>query len=318
MQVLGAVFGVDVSKSKLDVARLGDSGARTIGNDIESIDAWLASLPAGSLVGVESTGRYHQLLLERAQRGAVVIYLLNAKDVWYYAKGLGSRAKTDRLDAQVVARYLGEHHQRLRPCVLASPHTQALDRLLRQRALLVDKRSALRLGLQECPCKGEVLKALEEGFDRALQLIDEQLEHWIAQDAELRAGRERLRSITGFGARTSALMANLLNRLDFHSADALVAYCGLDPRAEDSGKRRGRRRLSKRGNPHLRRALYLAAFAACHSKALKPAYLALRQRFSSTEALVILARKLLRAAYAVWKTGQTFDVRKLGLPAQPA
>jgi transposase len=318
MQVLGAVFGVDVSKAKLDVAQLGDLGARSIGNDIESIDAWLASLPAGSIVGVESTGRYHQLLLERAQRGAVLIYVLNAKDVWYYAKALGSRAKTDRLDAQLVARYLAEHHQRLRPSVLASAHTQALDKLLRQRALLVDKRSALRLGLQDCPCKGEVLELLEEGFERSLQLIDKQLEQLIAQDAELAAGRERLRSITGFGARTSALMANLLSRLHFDSAEALVAYCGLDPRADDSGKRRGRRRLSKRGNPHLRRALYLAAFAGCHSKALKPAYQALRQRFSSTEALVILARKLLRAAYAVWKTRQPFDVNKLGLPARPA
>jgi len=318
MQVLGAVFGVDVSKAKLDVAQLGEPGARTIGNDIESIDAWLASLPAGSLVGVESTGRYHQLLLERALGREVVIYVLNAKDVWYYAKALGSRAKTDRLDAQVVARYLGEHHQRLRPSVLASPHTQALDKLLRQRALLVDKRSALKLGLQDCPCKGEVLKALEEGFERALQLIDQQLEQLIAQDAQLSAGRERLRSIIGFGARTSALMANLLSRLHFASADALVAYCGLDPRAQDSGSRRGRRRLSKRGNPHLRRALYLAAFAGCHSKALKPAYLALRQRFSTTESLVILARKLLRAAYAVWKTGQPFDLSKLGMPAQLA
>jgi len=318
MQVPVCVFGVDVSKSKLDVARLGDSGARTIGNDIESIDAWLACLPAGSLVGVESTGRYHQLLLERAQRGAVVIYLLNAKDVWYYAKGLGSRAKTDRLDAQVVARYLGEHHQRLRPSVLTSPHTQALDKLLRQRALLVDKRSALQLGLQDCPSQGEVLKVLEEGFEQALQLIDKKLEQCIALDAELGAGRERLRSVTGFGGRTSALIANLFSRLHFASSDAVVAYCGLDLRADDSGKRRGRRRLSKRGNPHLRRALYLAAFAACHSKALKPAYQALRQRFSTTESLVILARKLLRAAYAVWKTGLPFDVNKLGLPAYPA
>lgn len=318
MQVPSAVFGVDVSKSRLDIAQLGHNEAMAIGNAIEPIDAWLASLPNGCIVGMESTGRYHQLLLERAHRAGVRVYVLNAKDVWFYAKALGTRAKTDRLDAQVIARYLAEHRGNLRASVLASPEQQALDKLLRQRSLLVDKRTALRLGLQDCPCKLQVLQALEEGFHRSLQLLDAQIERVIAQDAQLTTKRALLQSITGFGARTSALMANLLQRLHFDSADALVAYCGLDPRADDSGKKKGRRRLSKRGNPHLRRAMYLAAFAGSHSKALKPAYQALRLRFSSTEALVILARKLLKVAYAVWKSGKPFDINRLGPPAKNA
>jgi transposase len=100
----------------------------------------------------------------------------------------------------------------------------------------------------------------------------------------------------------------LLAQLDFASAEALVAYSGLDPRACDSGRSKGRRRLSKRGQPALRRQMYLAAMSACHTKTFAPTYRRLRDRgLKTTEALVVLARKLLHIAFAVWRTGKPFD-----------
>ncbi|WP_341888535.1 transposase, partial [Variovorax sp. YR752] len=82
----------------------------------------------------------------------------------------------------------------------------------------------------------------------------------------------------------------------------------------DSGQHRGQRRLSKRGPAWLRRQMYLVAFAASHSKALKPLYQSIKTKgFAPTQALVILARKLLRIAWAVWNSEKNFDVRMLGL-----
>jgi transposase len=80
----------------------------------------------------------------------------------------------------------------------------------------------------------------------------------------------------------------------------------------DSGTKKGRRRLSKRGPALLRRQMYLAAFAASHSKALKPLYTHIRAKgFSMTESMVILARKLLRVAFAIWKGQETFNPEQL-------
>lgn len=107
----------------------------------------------------------------------------------------------------------------------------------------------------------------------------------------------------------------MLRRLPFRNADALVAYSGLDPKPCDSGTKRGKRRLSKRGPGALRHLMYMVAFAGAHSKALGPLYQAIKARgFAPTQALVILARKLLRVAWAVWRSGQAFDPSRLATP----
>lgn len=103
------------------------------------------------------------------------------------------------------------------------------------------------------------------------------------------------------------MLAALRSRIPFANADALVAYSGLDPRPNDSGRKRGIRRLSKRGPPEFRRQMYLAGFSAARSKVLKPLYQHLRTRgFAPTQAFVILGRKLLRVAWAVWRTQKPF------------
>lgn len=314
MQVPTVFVGVDVSKARLDVAVAGQERVTQLANSHQAIDAWIRKLPEGAAIAVESTGAFHQLLVHRAHRAGVPIYVLNAKDVFFYAKTSGARAKTDRLDALIIAQYLAERHARLRPFVLPSPVVQALDKLLRQRSVVVDKRVALRLALKDCPV-AQPLQQLEAAFEATLALLDNQIARLIASDQQLREGQALLRTITGFGVQSSALLAGLLSRFQFADSDSLVAYAGLDPKANDSGGKKGRRRLSKKGPPHLRRAMYLVAFAACHSKALKPFYQALKARgLATTEALNILARKLLRAAFAVWKTQEPFNPARLVAP----
>jgi transposase len=305
-------IGVDVSKAELVISRDLERRPCCIANDAASITHWLREVPTQAFIAMESTGRYHGLLAHLANQAGFKVFVLNARDVFFYARALGARAKTDGVDASVIARYLAEHHDRLHPWQPASSLQQRLQDLLTRRAQVVTHRTALRQVFTGIDTQGIETAHLQAAFDALLRSIDDQMQTLIASDAQMAQGCERLRTITGIGPQTSALLATLLSRFKFANADALVAYSGLDPRPNDSGTRHGRRRLSKRGPPLLRRQMYLAGFAASHSKALRPLYQAIRANgFATTEALVILGRKLLRVAFAVWKGTAVFDPTRL-------
>lgn len=312
----GVFVGVDAAKAELVVNIQGSEPCSVVANRTSAIAAWLKSLPEGAKVAVESTGACHVVLVTEAMRVGVPVYVLNARDVYFYAKALGARGKTDRVDARVIARYLREHHERLRPYKLPSATQAEIERLLGQRWVAVNKRTALRQALQGSASIVEQIAQLDDGFEVLLKAIDKRVDSLIKEDAALSACRKQLLTITGVGPQSSALLSSLLDRMQFASADAFVAYSGLDPRPHDSGRSRGRRRLSKRGSPEMRRQMYMAAMSASHSKVFKPLYEQIRARgFKTTEALVILARKLLRIAYAVWKTDKPFEPDRLATSA---
>ena len=312
MQEPPLFIGVDVSKAELVIAISSQQRVHSVANDAASIGRWLRQVPSHALIAMESTGRYHGLLAHLASQAGLKVYVLNARDVFFYARALGTRAKTDGVDAGVIARYLAQHHAHLHPWQAGSSLQQRLQQLLARRAQLAPARAGLKQLVAGIDARDIDTRALHRAFDDLLQAIDAKVQALIASDAQLAAGCQRLRTITGIGPQTAALLATLLSRFEFANADALVAYSGLDPRPNDSGTQRGRRRLSKKGPPLLRRQMYLAGFAASSSRALKPLYRALRAKgFATTEAFVILGRKLLRVAFALWKSSASFDPTRL-------
>ena len=313
MQEANVFWGVDVAKAELVIAgSLKPSSPSAIGNDMASIRSWLAQLALGSVIAMESTGRYHQLLAQMATEAGMSVYVLNAKDVHFYAKALGVRGKTDKVDAVVIVRYIAEHHESLHAWQPGSPVQQRVWQLLERRAEAIKHRGSLRQTLEDLPELKQAGAELDEQFERFLKTVDEQVEALIASDADLVCRRKNLQTVPGIGAQSSALLATLFARINFANVDAVVAYSGLDPRPCDSETKKGRRRLSKRGSAYLRRMLYLMAFSATRTSALKPLYQGLKAKgFAPTQALVILARKLLRVAFAVWKSSQPFDSSQL-------
>lgn len=307
------IVGVDVAKLSLVSVFHGQCGAaRSLANSSSAIAAWLAQLPEGSIVAMEATGAHHRLLAQMAHAAGMRVYVLNTRDVYFYAKALSGRAKTDRLDAAVIARYAAEHQAQLHAWQPAGGVEQQLHELLQRRACVTRQLVSLRQTLGDVASLQAARRRLEDEFKHFFEQLDLQLQALVASDAQLQCGVARLRTITGFGPQTSVALGALLSRIDFADADALVAYSGLDPRPCDSGQHRGQRRLSKRGPAWLRRQMYLAAFAASHSKALKPLYESIKAKgFASTQALVILARKLLRVAFAIWNNQTTFDPERL-------
>lgn len=315
MQSEPLIFGVDVSKDELQLAAHGAAmPPGCLPNKAQAISDWLATLGKGSVVAMEATGQYHGLLAELAYAAGMRVYVINARDVYFYAKALGTRGKTDRLDSQVIARYAAEHHNELRTWHPAPEVLEQLQEMLKRRKVLTDQRVAMRLSLRGVALLQSANDLLDQAFADALAQVDEQVLNLVNQDERLQNDVARLQTITGFGMQASVLLAALFNRIDFGNADAVVAYSGLDPRPCDSGTKHGKRHLSKRGPSILRRMMYLAAFAACHSKALGSIYQSLRAKgFATTESLIILARKLLRVAWAVWRSGKTFDVSQIGV-----
>jgi transposase len=305
--------GVDVSKRTLSICIHGSENRRDLPNEEAAIVAWLATLARTALIAVESTGRYHQRLVRLAHASGRRVYVLNARDVYFYAKALGARGKTDRTDARVIVRYLAEHHGALRAWMPAGAVQERLQQLLHCRAGVASKRSALVQMLRDVPGLEASIRALLRQFDKLLDEIDARVTALLEEDPQLADRCRKLRTIPGIGLQGSAMLGALFSRLPFANSDALIAYSGLDPRPDDSGRRSGRRRLCKRGSALLRRQMYLAAFAACHSKMLGPLYRSIKARgFKPTQALVILARKLLRVAWALWRTEAPFDPAHIG------
>lgn len=314
MQPAPLVFvGVDVAKATLSSFVHDSKARRDFSNEPAAIQAWLDQLPANALIAVESTGRYHQLLVTLAVASGRQAFVLNARDVFFYARALGQRGKTDRTDAQVIARYLAEHHAELRPWTAPSETQSGLQALLRCRSGVATKKSSLRQILKGVDDLRPDAAELEDAIDALLERIDAKIARLIEADAALQEHVEQLRTIPGVGALGAAMLASLFSRVPFANADAVVAFSGLDPRPNDSGARTGRRRISKRGSPVLRRQLYLCAFSAGRTRQLRDLYTSIKAKgFKPTQALIILARKLLRVAWAIWNSHQSFNPGLLG------
>lgn len=301
--------GVDVAKDSVMVAcAAGSFTPRGIANRRAALNAWLKTLPTGTRIGLEATGCYHGLLADLAHAQGFTVYVLNPKDTRYYAKGLGRRGKTDRVDAEVIARYVAKEHDKLHAYVAASPEQRAIDRLLRRRGRLVASKAALRASGEDLvECRNQLQDVLER-LDLVIAKIDVHLAELGRTSETHRRSQTRLQTIVGIGPLVSMSLANTLNRIPFRNADAFIAYTGYDPRPFDSGQKIGRRRLSKRGPGELRRLLYTAAMAGAKTKTWKPFYERYRaQGWSSTAALVILARKIARVAFAIHRNDTDFN-----------
>lgn len=311
--------GVDVAQRTLDVAQEADAQVRQIDNRLGPIRHWLQSLPEGCAIGVESTGNLHQLLVRAAIAAGRTVYVLNARDLSHYARALGRRAKTDRLDAQLILRYLQREHEHLHPYQLPSARQAELDELIGRRHRVVRAQGALRQSFassSHCPrALGRTLRALEA----LIAELDARIQVLVAEEDTLRTAATHLRTVVGFGPLLSASIAHAITRHPFKKADAFIAYIGYDPRVRDSGQWRGRRCLSKRGPAELRRLLFTAAMSACKTKLWQPFYQRYRARgLSTTAALVVLARKLARVAFSIVKHHVDFRPELVKVPcAQP-
>jgi len=296
------VLGVDVSAAWLDVAgwEAGSlvtrppAGGR-VTNDPAGITALLAALEAAppGLALVEATGGWERPLVAALSAAGVPVAVVNPRFVRDFARSIGQLAKTDRLDARLLAQYGACVRPPVRPRPDAA--TEALQASITRRrqltAMLVAEQNHRRLAPEP----------LHADIDRHLALLradrDDLSRRIAAQVAAHPAWREqaaRLRAVTGVGPLTAATLLAELPELGSLGRRQIAALVGVAPIARDSGRRRGARHCWG-GRAGVRQVLYMAAVTASrHNPVLRPFYQRLRAAGKPTKvALIAVARKLL-------------------------
>jgi transposase len=295
-------YGVDVSKAKLDVGC--DGEVVLVENSKSTIKAFARRMPAGSFVALEATNTYHLQMANICHSYGMHVFVINPRLTRRYREANGLRGHNDRIDALTLARYIEREHDGLREYVPLSEDQRRLRSLVRRRWKLVGMRTQLMESFGSMSELKREVKALAARIDALIA----KLELLIDKQLEGNAGRARIATIKGVGPVVSAVLVADLDAHAFASADAFVAYYGLDPMPNDSGRRRGERKLSKQGQRLGRAMLYNAAMSAVTSKVWKPLYQrCLARGLKKVQALIVVARKIARAAWSIHKHATTFD-----------
>jgi transposase len=254
-------------------------------------------------MALEPTSHYHLTMIEEAHALGYKVFLINPRQLVHYRVAINVRNKTDSLDARLLARYLEHEGGQLRPFKPQDPKAQRLWELILRRSTVVKSRQQLRQSLAgvQVPIKGLLTQ-----FQRLLARIDRQI---IALIRGLGWWSDYVYclSIPGIGPGNATALVAAYHRGSFASSDAFVSYLGLDVRIRESGYYKGRRKLTKRGEPELRRLLFCASHEARrHQRFADYHQRQLDKGLSKIAARVILARKLARIAFTLMRNEEMF------------
>lgn len=296
-RVCEVLLGVDVCKDWLDISD--GRCVQRIENARPAIAKFLRSLNGPVRLAMEPTHRYHVMLLEEAHRAGHRVYLVDAFRLSRYRDAIGVRCKTDACDAHLLHRYLTAEGQRLCPWCPPPKAVQRLRDLLRVRSKLTVAKAMLGQSMGQVGELARTRASVLARLEGAMAVIDRKLAR-LVKTTGYRADTARCQAIPGIGPLNATALVAAYYRGRFASADAFVAYLGLDIRIRESGRYRGQCKLSKRGNPELRRLLFNAARSAAQTSRWRDYYQRLRdQGRSTTAAYVALSRKLARVTYAL-------------------
>jgi len=282
-------------------------------------DETLAPPDAGIHLVLEPTGGYELLLALFAYQRGWRVSLPNPKQLRDWANGLGQRAKTDKQDALLLARYAAERKPLpWKPLAAAVSELESLLERRRELEQMLQQERNRRQALSGRPgVAAGVPTSVHELIDfleGALQKVEEAIKGHLKQHQSLRQQAKRLRQVPGVGERNVLPLLVLLCRFETLTdgqgqAKQLVAYAGLDPQTHESGTSvRGRRTISRRGNRTIRPLLYMSALGGVSGKnALRAFYKRLLGRGKAEKvALTACARKILVWAWAVHRDQTDF------------
>ncbi len=310
-------IGIDVSKEKLDIA-VHETGTHwTSKHEFTEFPKLLQQL--GSLtptrIILEASGGLEHLLVSCLVTAGLPVIVINPRQVRDFARATGQLAKTDRLDAFVLAQ-LGAV---LQPTVrqLKSAETQELEALVNRRAQLVEMLTAERLRLQQAQQQRrhaiiKDLKAHISWLQKRLDQCEDDLSQLLRSSPLWRETDQRLQSVPGVGPITSLVLIAELPELGHFPNKQLVALCGLAPHARDSGKWHGKR-TTRGGRARVRTALYMATLVATkHNLVIKTFYRRLlRAGKEKKVALTACMRKLLVILNAMFRTQTSWQPLRL-------
>ena len=293
MDEMRRFVGIDVAKAALDVF-LGCAGtAFTVANDEVGIRDLVKQLMPADFVILEATGGLETPVASALAAAGIAVAIVNPRQVRDFARATGRLAKTDRLDAEVLAHFGEAVRPEARP--LADEHAQALGALVTWRRQLVEMLTAEKNRRARAP---KVLhRSIDEHIrwlEKRLLVFDDELGELIRNTPLWRERDELLRSVPGVGKVLSSTLLAQLPELGMLNRKQIAALAGLAPFNRDSGSMRGRRCIWG-GRAQVRRVLYMATVAGVRSNpAIRTFYLRLRANGKHAKpALIACMRKFL-------------------------
>lgn len=257
-----SVVGIDVSKDGLDVHVLPSSEKFAVARNTEGLDRLIERirlLDVGA-IGVEATGGFEKVVAAALAAAGLPVLVLNPAQIRHYAQALGQRAKTDPIDAAVIARFVSDTKPEVRP--VPDEQTRLLAELVTRRRQIIQMMIAERQREPHLPLHlkksvARLIKALE----KELNALDAALEETVRGSPVWREKEQLLTSVPGVAETTArTLLANLpeLGTLDRRQ---IASLAGLAPFTQRSGKWRGKSMIAG-GRPSVRAALFMCAMSA--------------------------------------------------------
>lgn len=313
------MIGVDVASDTLEVGEARGGKTKRFPNDscgVGELCAWLESRgPQGQVqVILEPTSTYHHLLIQSLSRSGIPYTCVNPARTKAFAQAMGNRAKTDAVDARMLAQY-GESQQ---PEPSPSPDAaqEGLKALRRHKESLEREAEATQNRWEAARRSPWTPRAVLGSLERKLRWCQEEaeriakeLQELVTQDERWSRGVDLLNSIPAISDKTAVVLLSELPPVErCATGKQWVAFCGVNPEPHDSGNTAWSR-LSKKGAARLRQRLYMPAVNALR---WNPPIRALGERLKAKGKggkLRVMAsmNKLLRQAFAVLSTGQPFD-----------
>jgi transposase len=308
--IIAQSVGVDIAKGALDVHLHPAGQVRRFANDARGCAALIAWLEGFAIarIAFEPTGAYHHAFERRLAEAGLPLVKVNPWQARRFAEAIGRQAKTDAVDAAMLARFAALLEPPVRPVVSAT--LDAMKELQVARRALVKDRVAARN--RDHTHRSALLKRQARArlaqIDRQIAAIDTALQAQLAADPALQARFGILVSIPGIAAATAFAMLVEMPELGALEPKSAASLAGLAPMARDSGQRSGKRFI-RGGRRHLRQALYMPALVAVRFNAtMKAKYDALRGAGKPPKvALTAIMRKLLILANALLRDRRTWS-----------
>ncbi len=307
MTIPPVCVGIDVSKTHLDIFDPRDGYRRIDNADAPLVAFAKTQRERKSFIVFEATGSYDRALRRALEAAMVPHARVNPQQARDFAKATGRRAKTDAIDARMLA----ELGRALGP--KPAPHgDRARERLAlkhKRRDQLVAMRQQEAVRRSECgdeETASHVARHLA-WLDAEIAALDAAIREAIDAEPTLRRAERRLRSVPGVGPVAAATLLALMPELGARSPKAIAALAGLAPFNNDSGARRGQRAI-KGGRARVRKALYMAALSAARTKSRLGDFARhLRAKGKPPKlVLIALARKILVILNALCREQQSF------------
>jgi transposase len=324
-------LGLDVDKTSfkacLKVKEINSKSlvkaTKTFSNTIQGfkeLDQWIKKhkkLPDDQLkITMEATGVYHEHLAWHLHQLNYLVYIILPLRAKRYMQSLGLKSKNDKIDAQGLADMgMQQELDQWKPC---SKNLLLLRSLTRQTEMLQESRTAFRNQLESAThlanCDKMViqnLKSLITKIEKDIKKLKQRIEQFIKEDPALQGKYKLAEPIKGLGVHTFATIVAETGGFElFENQKQLVSYAGYDVVENQSGKRVGKTRISKKGNTHIRRIMHMASFNMVTYK-VSPFHQLYGRVYDRTKikmkGYVAIQRKLLCMIYALWKSDTVFD-----------